>query len=384
MKQRLTVWAITLVAAMLSAQARAEDFSGKVVRVLDGDTVEVLHDGTPERIRLDGIDCPEKGQAFGTKAKQFTSSLAFGKEITVKATGKDRYGRTLGSVVLPDGKDLNHELVKAGYAWWYREYSKDKTLEKLEAEAREAKRGLWADNNPMPPWAFRKQQSKLGKRVSLQKPYPPPYKGARTDKISLQYAVQALVQQAGFTYDRKNSNEHVGSITRKWVAPDIRNVPLRSALQKLLRPMKLTYRIENDAVVLEPERPVVPVQPTQSDEGIGQKKGVYTPEEVYKKCSNHAFGDPKLGYTVDSVAELLVGLWRNEHPGKNIGIHSKSATKMAGDWWKVHFVITTEGEPDQVFDLHYDPYKDRVKLISEPAQALYGPLHKAMENSPNE
>ena len=160
MKQRWLAWAIILSAAIFSAQVWANDFSGKAVRILDGDTIEVLHEGKAERIRLNGIDCPEKRQAFGTKAKQFTSSLVAGKQVTVKATGKDRYGRTIGDVILPDGKNLNQELVRAGYAWWYRQYSKDKTLEKLEAEARKAKRGLWADKAPIPPWEFRRQRKR--------------------------------------------------------------------------------------------------------------------------------------------------------------------------------------------------------------------------------
>src|SRR5438094_928760 len=78
-------------------------FTGKVVGVTDGDTISVLHNGRGEKIRLHGIDCPEKWQAFGKKAKQFTSDLAFGKEVTVKVFGRDRYGRTIGDVVLPDG-----------------------------------------------------------------------------------------------------------------------------------------------------------------------------------------------------------------------------------------------------------------------------------------
>lgn len=128
------------------------DFSGRVVGVADGDTITVLHNGFGERFRLTGIDCPEKRQPFGNRAKQFTSSLVFGKTVTVRGTGRDRYGRTLGVVFLPDGRNLNQELVKAGLAWWYRQYSKDETLAQLEQEARTARRGLWVDPNPIPPW----------------------------------------------------------------------------------------------------------------------------------------------------------------------------------------------------------------------------------------
>lgn len=98
-------------------------FSGKVVGVTDGDTITVLHDGKAEKIRLHGIDCPEKDQPFGTKAKKFTSTLAFGQVVTVQAKDIDRYGRTIGIVILPDGRSLNNEIVKAGFAWWYKQYA---------------------------------------------------------------------------------------------------------------------------------------------------------------------------------------------------------------------------------------------------------------------
>ena len=145
------------------------DFSGKVVAVADGDTVSVLRDGTTTvKIRLDGIDCPEKKQAFGTRAKQFTSDLAFGKTVKVIEKEKDRYGRTVGDIILEDGRSLNQELVRAGMAWWYRHYApKDTELEALEAEARAGKLGLWIDADtaapPIPPWAWRKEKKKFAK-----------------------------------------------------------------------------------------------------------------------------------------------------------------------------------------------------------------------------
>ncbi len=119
----------------------------------------MLHNGEGERIRLHGIDCPEKRQAFGNKAKQFTSKLVFGQTVAVNVMDQDRYGRTVGEVVLPDGRVLNHKLVKAGLAWWYRRYApEDKKLSQLEAEARDKKRGLWADPNPLPPWEWQRMR----------------------------------------------------------------------------------------------------------------------------------------------------------------------------------------------------------------------------------
>ncbi len=134
------------------------DFVGKVVGVSDGDTIEVMRAGRAVRVRLNGIDCPESHQAYGTRAKQFTSELVFGKTVAVQIHGTDQYGRILGEVILPDGRSLNRELVRNGYAWWYRRYSNDPVLQQLEDEARRARRGLWRDRNPVPPWEFRRER----------------------------------------------------------------------------------------------------------------------------------------------------------------------------------------------------------------------------------
>ncbi len=142
-----------------------KEFSGAVVGVSDGDTITVLHNGKGERIRLHGIDCPEKRQAFGNRAKQFTSTLVFGNTVTVQVLDRDRYGRTVGEVLLPDGRSLNRELVKAGFAWWYWRYTPDdETLAQLEREARAGKRGLWADPHPVPPWEWRARRKRERER----------------------------------------------------------------------------------------------------------------------------------------------------------------------------------------------------------------------------
>ena len=95
------------------------------------------------KFRLNGIDCPEKGQAYGKRAKQAASELVFGKEVTLQTFGKDKYGRTIADVLLLDGTNVNHTLVKEGWCWWYRKYaSGDIEIQKLEKEAREAKMGL--------------------------------------------------------------------------------------------------------------------------------------------------------------------------------------------------------------------------------------------------
>lgn len=139
-----------------STRAVVLEFTGKVVGVTDGDTITVLQGGKPERVRLHGIDCPEKRQAFWKRAKQLTSQLTYGKEVTLRDLGEDRYGRTIADVSLPDGRMLNEELVRVGRCWWYREYTPDnERLAQAEEEARLATRGLWLDPNPVPPWEWR-------------------------------------------------------------------------------------------------------------------------------------------------------------------------------------------------------------------------------------
>ncbi|GAB2531612.1 thermonuclease family protein [Rufibacter soli] len=130
----------------------------RVIAIKDGDTIELLKDGKPLRVRLQGVDCPEKTQAFGERARQFTSDQAFGKFVQLKVSDIDRYGRTVGEIILPDGRNLNYELVKYGFAWHYTAYSKDQELARLEQEARAHKWGLWADPSPQAPWDFRKQR----------------------------------------------------------------------------------------------------------------------------------------------------------------------------------------------------------------------------------
>src|SRR5688572_6310625 len=151
--------ACLLALFMVVTPAMAADFTGEVIRVLDGDTIEVLHEKKPERIRLYGIDCPEKGQPFGQKAKQATSSLLFGKAVRIESHGRDKHRRTLGTVF--DGDlNVNQQLVKEGWCWWFRKFvPKDQTMKQFEQAAKDANKGLWADPNPVPPWLYRRLAS---------------------------------------------------------------------------------------------------------------------------------------------------------------------------------------------------------------------------------
>jgi micrococcal nuclease len=131
-------------------------FSEKCVGINDGDTISVMKYGRAIKIRLEGIDCPELGQDFGTRARRFTSDMVFGKIVEVKEYNQDIYGRTVARVYV-DGKDLSLELVKAGFAWHFKKYSSDPILEGAEDQARNRKIGLWSMPNPIPPWEYRRQ-----------------------------------------------------------------------------------------------------------------------------------------------------------------------------------------------------------------------------------
>jgi endonuclease YncB( thermonuclease family) len=144
-----------LLVAVLCADS--SEITGKVVSIQDGDTITVLVGKEQVKVRLDGIDAPESKQAFGTKAKQHLSELIGDNQVRVVVSGKDRYGRTLGTVFV-SSKNLNEQMVKDGFAWHYKQYSKERQLAQLEDEARAAKRGLWADKDPVAPWEWRKQQ----------------------------------------------------------------------------------------------------------------------------------------------------------------------------------------------------------------------------------
>ena len=145
----------------LSLSLFSAEIIGKVVGVSDGDTITVLDemDKGKFRIRLDKIDAPEKKQAFGNKAKQYLSSLIFGKQVSVRFKEIDRYGRVLG-VIYCDGAEINLVMVQNGYAWHYSYYDKAPAYIQPEKQARTDKKGLWAEPNPINPYQFRKSQKK--------------------------------------------------------------------------------------------------------------------------------------------------------------------------------------------------------------------------------
>lgn len=148
----------------------AATLEGRIVGVADGDTVTLL-DGSnvQHKIRLAGIDAPESKQDFGNRSKQSLSDLVFAKAVTVETNKKDRYGRVVGKVTF-DGIDVNLQQVERGLAWHYKEYEREQSSNdrilyaSAERDAKSAKRGLWRDSEPIPPWEWRK--AKLTKSVT--------------------------------------------------------------------------------------------------------------------------------------------------------------------------------------------------------------------------
>lgn len=155
-----------LLALLLAFAVNAETITGQVVGVADGDTITVLDaDKVQHKIRLAGIDAPEKKQAFGNRSKESLSDLVFDKTVNVETDKRDRYRREIGKVLV-NGRDVNLVQVERGMAWFYRQYQREqspndrKLYEAAEDAAKAGKRGLWRDVDPVPPWEFRHNKSK--------------------------------------------------------------------------------------------------------------------------------------------------------------------------------------------------------------------------------
>lgn len=162
---------LALAAVGLAPSAAAETFSGPVIAIQDGDTMDILitKDGRKraQRIRFGGTDAPEHGQPFNNRSRQHLAGLIARKTVTVESHKRERYGRPVGTVLL-DGEDIGLAMVEAGFAWWFRRYADEQTpdarqaYEAAETAARRASKGLWADPNPMPPWEYRNQPEPPG------------------------------------------------------------------------------------------------------------------------------------------------------------------------------------------------------------------------------
>jgi micrococcal nuclease len=145
------------------------EWSGQVVWVQDGDSLIIKKSGKNIRVRLQGIDAPEKGQPFAKKAKYAAIKMAKNRNVRVVVKEKDKYGRTVAKVVLPDGRNLSYTMVEMGLAWRHIRYGKDPHLKTLETQARKKGAGLWADNKPTPPWVWKRQhKKKRGKKCKVR------------------------------------------------------------------------------------------------------------------------------------------------------------------------------------------------------------------------
>lgn len=130
---------------------------GLVTSIVDGDTFDMLIDKHRVRIRLNGIDAPERKQDFYTRSRQTLAALCFQKKVTIIQTGHDRYRRVLAEVYV-ENTNLNQAMVACGMAWHFKKYSKDPVLDSLERRAREKRLGLWSQPAPVAPWTFRERK----------------------------------------------------------------------------------------------------------------------------------------------------------------------------------------------------------------------------------
>ncbi len=149
---------IGLLAIAQSSYA-ADPSAVRVVAVHDGDTITCLTEEKRQvKVRLDAIDAPELAQPFGQRSKQTLSGLVFGKDVTMIPKKTDKYGRTIGHVLV-NGEDVNLLMLQAGMAWHYRHFSSNKALQAAEDAARAARQGLWSEPNAVPPWEWRASQT---------------------------------------------------------------------------------------------------------------------------------------------------------------------------------------------------------------------------------
>lgn len=153
-----------LLICFFSFSIYAEEFEGKVISVMDGDTVRILVGSKQVKVRLFGIDAPESRQAFGKQSEKELKSLVWKKEVKVIVKDTDQYGRIVG-ILYVDGLEVNLEMVRRGMAWVYREFNKDKKYLEAEEIARRSELGLWKDKNPTPPWLFRKSEKSLRNNI---------------------------------------------------------------------------------------------------------------------------------------------------------------------------------------------------------------------------
>jgi endonuclease YncB( thermonuclease family) len=163
MKQLVSTLAFSLIACL----AMANDIKGKVVEVIDGNTLQVMgNDGKTYNVLLSGIDCPELKQAYGDEARLCLLKLTLGKQVDLKILGKDRLGNAVAELLVNGKKDPRIQLLNEGLAWTS-EKTPESNLEMMRVTAQTKKKGLWKEENPTPPWVYRRQQSLTGGKTSI-------------------------------------------------------------------------------------------------------------------------------------------------------------------------------------------------------------------------
>jgi endonuclease YncB( thermonuclease family) len=153
-KHHIVVGLVLALVATCPALSWA-DFAARVVTVHEGDRLTIHHDGRNETIYLKDIDCPDLKQPYGKQAKLVTAAFIGHRDVVVRGLKRDKQGRVSAEVFLHDGRNVGHELLKEGLAWWRRSASSDAGLEVVEELARASGKGLWADSDPVPPWKWK-------------------------------------------------------------------------------------------------------------------------------------------------------------------------------------------------------------------------------------
>jgi micrococcal nuclease len=153
-KHHIVVGLVLALVATCPALSWA-DFAARVVTVHEGDRLTIHHDGRNETIYLKDIDCPDLKQPYGKQAKLVTAAFIGHRDVVVRGLKRDKQGRMSAEVFLDDGRNVGHELLKEGLAWWRRSASSDAGLEVVEELARASGKGLWADSDPVPPWKWK-------------------------------------------------------------------------------------------------------------------------------------------------------------------------------------------------------------------------------------
>jgi endonuclease YncB( thermonuclease family) len=154
LKHHIMAGLVLILVAIYPALSWA-DFAARVVTVHEGDRLTIRHDGRSEAIHLKGIDCPELKQPYGKQAKHVTAAFVGNRDVVVRGLTRDKQGQGSAEVLLHDGRNVAHELLKEGLAWWQRSASSNASLERLEELARAEGKGLWSEPHPVPPWKWK-------------------------------------------------------------------------------------------------------------------------------------------------------------------------------------------------------------------------------------